>query len=153
MYSPKSIALTGAALMALGVFLPMCRLPFVGSINFIHNWRVDGLLILLIAIITSALALSGRTRRVFWPGVLSLSALTLSFLHFQHMLSTMRDEMQTDLQGNPFAGLAELALSSVRLEWGWAVLLIAGLMVTYAGRSARNEVAGQTPSTDSPEAV
>lgn len=123
--------------MVVGVFLPMCRFPIVGSLSFIHEGRSDGVFILLMAILAGILALSGRTRQVIWPGALSLGGLALSFLHFQYLLSTMRQEMRAELEGNPFAGLGELALNSIKMEWGWAVLLISGLMLVHAGRTAR----------------
>ncbi len=32
--------------------------------------------------------------------------------------------METELKDNPFRGLADLAVQSVQLQWGWAVLVI-----------------------------
>ena len=151
MNNPKNIALSGAALMAAGVFLPMCRFPIVGSISFIQEGRSDGVFILLMAIVAGILALSGRTRQVVWPGALSLGGLAISFLHFQYLLSTMRREMRAELEGNPFAGLGELALNSIKMEWGWAVLLISSLMLVHAGRTARLASRNQAPeSSDGP---
>jgi hypothetical protein len=86
---------------------------------------------------------------VIWPGALSLGGLALSFVHFQYLLSTVRRDMRAELEGNPFAGLGELALNSIKMEWGWAVLLISGLMLVHAGKMAKK--ANVTQATESPD--
>jgi hypothetical protein len=49
--------------------------------------------------------------------------------------------MEKDLAGNPFAGLGQAAVSSVQLQWGWAVLVIgACLVIAAAFMSTTNEV-------------
>ncbi len=40
--------------------------------------------------------------------------------------------MNAELADNPFKGLAEAALQSFQLQWGWAILLIGSLMLIVA---------------------
>jgi len=48
--------------------------------------------------------------------------------------------MQEKLAGNPFRGLAQVAMGSIQLEWGWGVLLIgAGLMVASGLVTSRTD--------------
>jgi hypothetical protein len=45
----------------------------------------------------------------------------------------MATQLETDLKDNPFRGLAGLAMQSVQLQWGWAVLVIGvGLLIAAA---------------------
>jgi hypothetical protein len=55
--------------------------------------------------------------------------LTFTFVSFQHRMSSMRTDMSSDLADNPFAGLADLAVDAVQMQWGWGVLLAGGAML------------------------
>jgi hypothetical protein len=39
-------------------------------------------------------------------------------------MSQATTQLDTELKDNPFRGLADLAVQSVQLQWGWAVLVI-----------------------------
>jgi hypothetical protein len=39
-------------------------------------------------------------------------------------MSQATRQMETELKDNPLRGLADLAVQSVQLQWGWAVLVI-----------------------------
>ena len=133
----KTLALVGAALMFVGAFMPIVSAPLIGSLNYFQNGRGDGVLIVVLAIATAALALTGRTRHVLWTGIGSLALLAFTFIRFQSGMAEMRSRMDEDLADNPFRGLAEAAVGSVQLQWGWAVLVLGAGLVVYAGWQAR----------------
>jgi hypothetical protein len=39
-------------------------------------------------------------------------------------MSQATKQIEIELRDNPFRGLADLAVQSVQLQWGWAVLVI-----------------------------
>jgi len=44
--------------------------------------------------------------------------------------------METSLAGNPFRGIADLAMQSIQIQWGWAVLIVgAGFLIAAAAIS------------------
>jgi hypothetical protein len=47
--------------------------------------------------------------------------------------------METELKDNPFRGLADVAVQSVQLEWGWAVLVI-GIVLLIAVAAMKDTV-------------
>jgi hypothetical protein len=47
-------------------------------------------------------------------------------------MSEMRSDMDYELAGNPFKGLAEVMVETIQLEWGWAILIIGVIMVFAA---------------------
>lgn len=51
-------------------------------------------------------------------------------------MSEARLEMERDLAGNLFRGHADMAVESVQLQWGWAVLLI-GVGLQFACAKGR----------------
>jgi hypothetical protein len=137
MKDSKTIALIGAGLLFIGAFMPIVSAPIVGSVNYFQNGKGDGVLIVLLAITTVALALTGRAQHVLWTGLASGAMLAFTFVRFQTGLAEMKERMATELADNPFRGLADMAVNSVQLQWGWAVLVLGAGLVTFAGWQAR----------------
>jgi hypothetical protein len=133
----KTQALVGAALLFVGVFMPIVRIPIMGSMNYFMNGQGDGVIVLLIAVVGGALALAGKVRHVVWPAGLALLIMAMTFYRFQTGMVRMREEMETSLRDNPFRGLADMAANSIQLEWGWGILLLGAGLMMYAGVSAR----------------
>jgi hypothetical protein len=44
-------------------------------------------------------------------------------------MSDVKSHMESDLAGNPFRGLADMAVQSVQLQWGWALLVVGSALV------------------------
>ena len=147
MNQSRSIALLGAGLMFLGAFMPVVSLPLVGQVNYFQNGRGDGAFILLLASATALLAGFRLTRYVLWTGLAALALLAYSFVRLQAAIADMRTRIDTELADNPFRDLAEAAVGAVQIQWGWAVLVVAAGMVTWAGWSARQ----RGPGPGSPE--
>lgn len=47
-------------------------------------------------------------------------------------MSQARTEMRRELADNPFAGIGEIAMQSVQLQWGWALLIVGAALVIAA---------------------
>ena len=60
----------------------------------------------------------------------------------QARISEARTEMQSDLAGNPFGGIANAAMQSVQIQWGWAVLVV-GAVLIIAAAAVREDTASQ----------
>jgi hypothetical protein len=144
MATNKNIALLGSALLAIGVFLPLVSVPIVGSLNYFRNGTGDGLIMLVIAATAVGFALTGRENYIFFAGLASVALLLFTFINLQARLAEMKAQMDEQLTGNPFRGLADMAYDSIQMQWGWAVLLLGAGLITYAGWRFRQEA----PATD-----
>jgi hypothetical protein len=129
----RNLGLAGAALLFVGVFLPIVRLPFVGSQNYFQNGKGDGVFLVILALFSALLALSVWRRWLIATGGLSLAYLLFSLYRFSNLMSEMKASMETELKDNPFAGLATAMVGAVELQWGWAVLIVASVMIVGAG--------------------
>ena len=129
----KVIALVGAGMLALGAFLPLVRVPKMGTISYMGNGSGDGIIILLLAAAAAGLALMGRTKHVIWPGLASLGLIAFTFFGLQARLSEARSKIREEAGDNPFGGLAEAATNAIQLEFGWAVLVLGALGLIAAG--------------------
>jgi len=53
-------------------------------------------------------------------------------------MSEANAQMETELADNPFRGLADMAMQSVQLQWGWA-LLVVGAALVIASAAMKDE--------------
>lgn len=125
----KNLGLIGSGLMAIGVFMPLVRLPFIGSINYLANGKGNGIFILLLAITSVALIFMKKYRGLYISGCLSLAILSYTFFKLQSAISSAA-QLQSELADNPFSGFFNVAMESVQLEWGWIVLVCGALITT-----------------------
>ncbi len=96
----------------------------MGDINYFRNGKGDGVIILLFAAISLFLVLSERFKMLWLTGIASIGVMLFTLYNFSSKLSQVKSKMEADLSDNPFRGLADTAMQSVQLEWGWAVLFV-----------------------------
>jgi hypothetical protein len=113
--------------------MPIVSLPIVGSINYIYNGRGDGIFVLILAVISIILVVMKIYKGLWITGVGSLWVMLYTFINLQSGISKMKKDLNTDLADNPFRGIADMAVNSVQIQWGWAVLVVgAGLVIASA---------------------
>lgn len=122
----------GSILLFFGVFTPIISAPIVGSINYFQNGKGDGVIVLVLALISIGLVLLKKYGGLYLTGAGSLAILVITFLNFQIRISQMQTEMETTLAGNPFRGVADVAMHSIQIQWGWAVLIIGAVFLIAA---------------------
>lgn len=109
----RGLALLGAVLLAIGVFLPVANLPIIGSINFFGAGNRDGVFLLAFAILGAIFALTARSW-VLFAALLSLAFLGWKFISFQQGFD----------RAGEFGRLIELG-------WGWAPMVIGALLMLW----------------------
>ena len=142
MTDSRTLAYVGATLLFMGVFLPIVTLPLVGQVSYVQNGRGDGVIVIILAAASALLAATGRTRHLLWTGGIALAMILYTLFQVRTGIAEARAAIDAELADSPFRGVAEAAMASVQLQWGWAVLLIAAGIVAFAGWSARREARG-----------
>ena len=125
----QKLGLIGSAVLLIGVFLPFISVPILGSQNYIQNGKWEGALVLACAIASAIAVIVAKNKALWFTGIGSLGALAYSFINFERMMSQARSELSHELAGNPLRSLGDLALGSIRLDWGFAVLIIGSLVI------------------------
>lgn len=97
--------------------------------NYLNNGRGDGLVTLAISISAFFFATQRKYHVIRKLGLTSTSMISMTFWHFQIIYGNAKKDLDTDLSGNPFRGLADLALESVQLEWAWFLLITGSLLL------------------------
>lgn len=127
---PKQIlGLMGAGLLFLGVFTPIIHYPFAGSMNFFQHTYWAGPVVLILAVISVFLSLTGRTKRLWFPGFLSLGIAAAAFINIQFHLTALREKITMRPAMNPMSGWVENALPSIDIQGGWAFLVAGSLLL------------------------
>lgn len=68
-----------------------------------------------------------------WVGVCSGILASYTFFQLYTRINQIKNDMNTQLRGNPFKGLADAMFQSAQLEFGWCIMLIGICMLIYAG--------------------
>jgi hypothetical protein len=134
--------LVAAAVMALGAFCPLLRVPIVGTMNYVNGGQGDGVYIVGCSVAVILLVISGYRRTT---GILGAGALFMNALFFVRVAATLA-KAQADLVTSskdlgPFGGLATLIGNSVGLEWGWLPLVGGALAIVVLALLAPGKIA------------
>jgi stage V sporulation protein K len=135
MESRQVVGLTGALVLFIGVFTPIVSIPTVGYINYIENEKIDGVVILGLAIISFLLLLARTYRGLWFTGLASLGVLLFTFISLQIKIAELRNKLGVELTGNRSPSIAEMVARSVQIQWGWPVLIIGAAFILWAAAS------------------
>ena len=128
----QRLGLIGSIILFVGVFTPIVSVPIVGTLNYFRNGQGDGVIVLILAAISLVLVLTQRYRGLWITGAGSIAVCLFTLIEFQSRMSQIKTDMESELAGNPFRGLADIAVQSVQLEWGWALLFGGAVLVIAA---------------------
>jgi hypothetical protein len=112
--------------------MPIVSVPIMGNMNYFQNGKGDGVIILILAVISLILTLTKKYRGLWLTGIGASAVMLFTFVNFQSKLGQLKSQMDTDLSGNPFRGLLDMAVQSIQLQWGWAVLLVGAVLLIVA---------------------
>jgi hypothetical protein len=127
---PKQIlGLIGGSLLFLGVSTPIINYPVVGSLNTFQHTCWAGPVLLILAVISIFLSLTGRSNRLWFTGLLGLATVAVTFINIQLDLAALRGKMTMRPAGKSMSGLADKTLQSIQIQWGWALLVVRSLLL------------------------
>lgn len=136
------VGFIGAGALGLGTFLPAVSAPVVGSLNYVGNFQGDGVIVLVLAGVSALFVLLGWFKWLWLTAVGAISVLTISIVVFLSRLSEVQNNLEQELAGNPFAGLAEGFLATTQVEVGFFVMYIGTLLLITAAVLRRPVAAG-----------
>jgi len=129
MNTKQLLGLAGSIILFVGVFAPIVSVPIMGNMNYFQNGKGDGTIVLVLAVISFVLVLAEKHEGLWFTGLGSLAMMLFTFINFQSKMSQAKAEMESQLADNPFRGLADMAMQSVQLQWGWALLIVGAAML------------------------
>ena len=134
------LGVLGVGLLAVGAFLPIVRVPVIGSVTYFRGGQGDGIFILIFAVLGAFFIYRKFYRWLLFPGAASLVLLIYGFFNLQRILGELESRANAQLARmadsslrDTAAGMADAAVESIHLQWGWAVLLAGALLCIAAG--------------------
>jgi hypothetical protein len=106
-------------------------------VNYVGNGKGDGIIVGGLAVVACILVIA---RKVEWSSVLGaiqLAIIAFTFGAIQFRLNDARASLSSDLQDNPFRGLADAALNGVGLSWAWVPLVFGAAAIVLNRPIAR----------------
>lgn len=122
----------GSIILFIGVFTPIVSVPIIGNINYFQNGQGDGIFLIILAVISFILSIIKKYKGLWFTGVTSLLMLISVLISFQTKIADMKSQINTELAGNPFKFLGDIAVQSVQIQWGWALLFIGSVLIITA---------------------
>jgi hypothetical protein len=125
----QMVGIIGTIVLFIGVFTPIVSLPIIGNINYFHNGKGGGTIVMVLSVLSLIAVISKKDVILFFTSLGCLGMLTFTFVRFKINIGKMLAEASSS--DNIFSGLAQIAAQAVQLQWGWA-LLVVGSCLTLA---------------------
>ncbi len=139
MNTKQLLGLIGSIVLFVGVFTPIVSMPIVGNMNFFQNGEGIGVIVLILAVISFIMVLTKKYHGLLIIGLVNLGVLLGIFSDVHSKIDQAKAKMELQLSGNPFRGLADLAIQSIQIQWGWA-LLVVGAVLIIASSAMKEEL-------------
>ena len=136
----RMVGFAGVAVIFLALFLPIATVPIMGATNLLSSPLSFWCFSIYIAVALGAYAVRNAVRGLIAiAGAITLTLTTVYVATFEFSINQAAKALELQLKGNPFAGIARLATSSIHLEWGIGILALGGIILLY------DAFAGSTP--------
>lgn len=136
MNSRQALAVAGAVLLVVGVFAPLLSMPLGEPVTYYEHARGEAIAVLALAVLSFGLALAGQYAALWLTGAGSAGLLAYTYTHVEARITGVgRDG--GGVFGDALRALSQVAMDSVRHEWGWAILA-AGAVLLLAAAALRH---------------
>jgi len=147
------LGIAGCGALFVGFFCPVISVPVIGGMSYFtvlekqaeqgsfNELGLCAVLVILASLASLFLAIQKQFAWLWATGAAAALAVVITFVSFMSMKQEMGRRLDTEMGDNPFAGLAQMAVEAIRLDFGLAIVLIgAGLLGAAAavpGKPAR----------------
>ena len=144
----KTLGFAGAGLLIVGLFLPIASIPFLGSITLMSTgFSLVAIGLLILGLLSGLLVWADRRDALIWTGGAALLTVIYLFGRLEWAMMQMRSSLN-ELHGNPFSGLAQTAMATTGLQWGWLILAAGPALIVYVAVQQTKEEGAKLFSLD-----
>jgi hypothetical protein len=123
----------GIAITILGIFSPILTAPVVGTVNYFKNGSEEAIILIVLMAVSTFLLAKKHYSWLYGSSVWAFLLVGGTFWYYQSLISDLKASADRELAGNPFRGLADMAMAATGLSWGWFLLFLGtGLVVVAA---------------------
>ncbi|MFH0921530.1 MAG: hypothetical protein V1913_14355 [Fibrobacterota bacterium] len=125
------LGIVGSLLLSLGVFSPIAKAPFKGTVTLLRADREFAAYILVFAAVAFVLSLRKRCAWLVVPGVSALAVLAAAMFNFYRQLTEATRGFRGIGHGALEHSVQNAVLDSVQWRWG-GILLAGGIALILA---------------------
>ncbi|MBW4651662.1 MAG: type IV pilin-like G/H family protein [Kaiparowitsia implicata GSE-PSE-MK54-09C] len=123
----------GIVITILGIFSPVLTAPIVGTVNYLRNGAEEAIILIVLTALSTLLLARKHYSWLYGSSVWSFLLVGGTFWYYHSLISELKASTDRELAGNPFRGLADMAMAATGLSWGWFFLFLGtGLVVVVA---------------------
>ena len=123
----------GVAITILGIFSPILTAPVVGTVNYFKNGSEEAIILIVLTALSTFLLAKKHYSWLYGSSVWAFLLVGGTFWYYQSLIADLKASTDRELAGNPFRGLADMAMAATGLSWGWVLLFLGtGLVVMAA---------------------
>lgn len=127
------IGFLGVATTLFGMLSPILTAPGMGTLNYFRNGTEEAIILSIFTVFSAFFLFRKNYAWLYGPSVWSFFLVGGTFWYYQSYIAEVKAEIDRDLAGNPFRGIADMALAATGLSWGWFFLFLGtGLVVLAA---------------------
>ena len=130
--SPQALGFLGVAIMIAGIFAPMARLSVAGTVSYFRDGSPEAIALLVLAAFSIFFLKKENYSWLYGPATWSFVIISYSFYYYYDAIWQAEYSLDSALSDNLFGGLADIAMASVGLEWGWLLLFVGSILVLTA---------------------
>lgn len=133
------LGFVGAFLLLLGCFAPIVTLPIFGTATYFGNGNFDAILVLIFCIISIIAILLKKYLVLYFTGIASLGVIVFDLYNLIIKIAKLKDETPTSQQAT---------IAAIQIQWGWAVLIIGGILLLIAAYYCEKSDADDSETED-----
>ncbi|MBD2429426.1 hypothetical protein [Phormidium sp. FACHB-1136] len=118
------IGFLGVAITFFGMLSPILTAPGVGTLNYFRNGAEEAIILSIFTLFSAFFLFRKNFAWLYEPSVWSFLLVGGTFWYYQSYIAEVKAEIDRDLAGNPFRGIADMALAATGLSWGWFFLFL-----------------------------
>lgn len=126
--SQKNLGFTGSIILFIGTLTPIMSMPIMGGLSYIQ-YGENGVVVMILAIISFVCVLMDEYKALWITGVLSACIILIDFFEIYTAISDFKNKIGVNATDGILIDFAKMAMQSVQLQWGWALLFIGVVLI------------------------
>ncbi|OFX74455.1 MAG: hypothetical protein A2X12_08810 [Bacteroidetes bacterium GWE2_29_8] len=127
------ISFIGSLVIIIGVFMPIMSIPMLQiTVSYFEGGKGDGVYVLIFVLISIIFTLLKNYKYIWISIVGIIGTMSYSYFNINSRKLELENLVNSKLENNPigeiFQSFAELAINSVKIEWGW-IIIIFGVLI------------------------
>lgn len=138
------LGIIGSLILFLGIFTPLIRFPWLGTLSLTSSFNC--LIVIVLAIASFVFSIKQNYQRLWFTGISSLFFTFLNFVSFFQKIVQTKATLNNELANNTYGisgGFVAVAGNFIQFEWGWIFLLAGSALLIAAAYLNRAEIGKQ----------